>query len=201
MAQATVRALETAEHVAAAGVAARALRDAPTTVASYGDDPLERMARTYGMFRGFFDELTTPQLGAVIASCPIGVAVVAEPGHCVGALFGAYAAETLAKPVPAYGDPAREQIFWAQWAERDLPEEHWHIGPVGVEPGFQGRGIGGAIMRELCEALDKADRVAWLETDREANVRFYSALGFEVVDKATILEVPTWYMRRDPLGT
>ncbi len=196
--EATVRELEPEENVAAAAVVARALRDAPTTLASYGDDPLERMWRTYNTFRGFFGELDMPQIGALVGACPIGIAVVAEPGHCVGSLFGAYATETLAKPVPEYGDPAREQIFWANWAERDLPEDHWHIGPVGVEPGFQGRGVGGAIMRRLCEDLDRSDRVAWLETDKEANVRFYSALGFKVVDSSPILEVPTWYMRRDP---
>jgi hypothetical protein len=22
-------------------------------------------------------------------------------------------------------------------AEQDLPDDHWHVGPVGVEPGFQ----------------------------------------------------------------
>ena len=34
------------------------------------------------------------------------------------------------------------QMFWAQWAVRDLPTSHWHLGPVGVEPGYQGQGVG-----------------------------------------------------------
>ena len=80
----------------------------------------------------------------------------------------------------------------------DLADEHWHVGPVGVEPGFQDRGIGGAIMRDICTTLDGEQRIGWLETDKERNVRFYTGLGFEVVETTTILGVPTWFMRRDP---
>jgi ribosomal protein S18 acetylase RimI-like enzyme len=198
MSEVIVRLLERDENLLAAAVAARSLRDAPTTVASYGDDPLERMDRTHRTYMHIFKSLSDPQVGALCGTCPIGVAAVTRPGDCVGALFRPFASEVLARPIPEYGDPAREQIFWASWAERDLPEDHWHIGPVGVEPGFQGRGIGGAIMRELCDGFDQDNKTGWLETDREINVRFYSAHGFEVVDKETILDVPTWYMRRDP---
>lgn len=193
-----VRVLEPAELREAAGVAARALRDAPTTVASHGDDPLVRMERTHPTFVGLLANARTPQTGALCGSCPIAVAVATEPGGCVGALFKPFAAKTLAGPVPEMGDQAREQLFWANWAIHDIEEEHWHIGPVGVEPGFQGRGIGGAVMRELCARLDRDREVAWLETDKELNVRFYSGLGFEVVEHSIILEVPTWYMRREP---
>jgi ribosomal protein S18 acetylase RimI-like enzyme len=198
MSQVVVRPLERDEHPVAAGVAARALRDAPTTVASYGDDPLVRMARTHRTFRGLFEHLDMPQVGALCGACPIGVAVATTSDRCVGALFGPFAQSTLSKPPAAYGDPSREQFFWAEWAQHDLSEEHWHIGPVAVEPGFQGRGIGGAVVRQLCESLDRDGKVAWLETDRDINVRFYSALGFEVTDRTTILDVPTWFMRREP---
>ena len=61
-----------------------------------------------------------------------------------------------------------------------------------------GRGIGAALVSELCATFDGEDRVGWLETDKERNVRFYSALGFEVSARHTVLDVDTWYMRRDP---
>lgn len=195
-----VRPFEPAEHREAAAVAARALRDSPTTVASHGDDPMERMALSHRTFVSLFEHMGEPQMGALCGSCPIGVAVATPPGRCVGSLFGEYASATLARPVPEVGDPAREQIFWASWALHDLEESHWHIGPVGVEPGFQGRGIGGAIMRALCSGLDEREAVGWLETDKEINVRFYVSLGFEVVDHEQILDVPTWYMRRNPVA-
>jgi len=146
-----------------------------------------------------FENLSSPQVGALCDTCPVGVAVATAPGRCVGTLFRSYAEATLARPLAPYGSPEREQIFWATWAQHDLPEEHWHIGPVGVEPGFQGRGIGGQIMRQLCDSFDEARRIAWLETDKDMNVRFYEAVGFEVVERTSILDVPTWFMRRDPV--
>lgn len=194
-----VRALERNEYSAAAAVAARALVDAPTTLAMYGDDPLDRLALPYAEFVMLFELLRSPQVGAFCGGCPVGVAAASPPGGCIGDFFGSSASDILGRPVPGIGDPARVQVFWAEWATHDLAEEHWHIGPVGVEPGFQGRGIGGAVMRDLCATFDRTRRVGWLETDKEQNVRFYAAVGFEVVDRATILGVPTWFMRRDPV--
>jgi ribosomal protein S18 acetylase RimI-like enzyme len=193
-----VRVLRTDEHAAAAGAAARALQDDPATVACYGDEPLERLARTHGLFLELFARLTTPQYGAVAGTCVLGVAGVVPPGACVGAIMAPYAAGALARPEPPLGDPARPAVLWATWAVHDLAEPHWHIGPVGIEPGFQGRGIGRAVMEALCGDLDAEGRVGWLETNRERNVRFYGALGFEVVAQAEALGVPSWFMRRDP---
>jgi ribosomal protein S18 acetylase RimI-like enzyme len=193
-----VRHLERAEHAVAAAVAARALVDAPTTVAIHGDDPLDRLAFPYDDFSMLFRVLPSPQLGAFCGACLIGVAAASAPAGCVGSYFGSAVAEVLDRPTPGLGDPSRAQVFWAHWASHDLDEEHWHVGPVGVEPGFQGRGIGGALLRALCASFDQEGRVGWLETDKERNVRFYNAFAFEVVETATILGVPTWFMRRRP---
>lgn len=193
-----VRHLERAEHAVAAAVAARALVDAPTTVAIHGDDPLDRLAFPYDDFSMLFKVLPSPQLGAFCGACLIGVAAASAPAGCVGSYFGSAVAEVLDRPTPGLGDPSRAQVFWAHWASHDLDEEHWHVGPVGVEPGFQGRGIGGALLGALCATFDQEGRVGWLETDKERNVRFYNAFDFEVVETATILGVPTWFMRRSP---
>jgi ribosomal protein S18 acetylase RimI-like enzyme len=193
-----LRPLKSDETRAAAAVAARALVDAPTTVAAYGDDPFDRLALPYGDFRMLFKALPSPQIGAFCGGCLIGVAAVTPPGGCIGSFFRTAASEVLQRPTPGVGDPSRVQVFWAHWATRDLVEEHWHVGPVGVEPGFQGRGVGVALMRDVCATFDRQERVGWLETDKESNVRFYTALGFEVVEATTILGVPSWFMRRHP---
>jgi ribosomal protein S18 acetylase RimI-like enzyme len=193
-----VRLLAPAELPAAAAAAARALQDDPTNIASYGDDPLQRLATVHALFADMFGQMTVPQHGALAGSLVVAVAGMMGPGRCVGSMFGAMAPEVLAGAEPPLGDPWRAALFWATWAAHDLPEDHWHIGPVGVEPGFQGTGIGRAVMESLCAELDAGDQVGWLETNRERNVRFYSALGFEVVEHATVLGVPNWFMRRDP---
>jgi ribosomal protein S18 acetylase RimI-like enzyme len=194
----TLRPLADGDHRAAAGVAARALVDAPTMVAAYGDDPRDRLALPYADFAMLFSSLPSPQIGAFCGGCLVGVAAAAPPGGCIGSFFRLEAPAVLDRPTPGLGDPLRVRVFWAHWATADSLDDHWHVGPVGVEPGFQGLGIGGAIMRRLCDDFDRHGRVGWLETDKQRNVRFYTALGFEVVETGTILGVPTWYMRRQP---
>jgi ribosomal protein S18 acetylase RimI-like enzyme len=193
-----VRPLQRSELPAAAAAAARALQDDPASVACYGDDPLVRLAHTHALFTEVFGRLTTPPHGALAGSCVVAVAGVVPPGACVGRLMAPYVEATLAVPEPPIGDPGRPSVLWATWSAHDLAEDHWHIGPVGVEPGFQGTGIGRAVMGALCAELDAYGRVGWLETNKERNVRFYGGLGFDLVDYAEALGVPSWFMRRDP---
>jgi ribosomal protein S18 acetylase RimI-like enzyme len=102
------------------------------------------------------------------------------------------------EPGPEATDADRFLHLGSVLAEHDLLESHWHVGPVGVEPGFQGMGLGGAAMRLLCGELDEHGRLAWLETDKPENVRFYIGHGFEVVEEIAFLSARNWFMRRDP---
>lgn len=194
----TVRILHPDELPAAAGAAARALQDDPASIASYGDDTLVRLALTHSLFDELFARVTAAQHGALTGRCVLGVAGVLPPGACVGAMMASHVEDTLAMPEPPPGHPLRPSVLWATWAAHDLGEEHWHVGPVGVEPGFQGLGIGRAVMESLCSELDEHGRIGWLETNKERNLRFYSALGFELVARAEALGIPNWFMRRDP---
>lgn len=157
-----------------------------------------RLAQTYALFTDLFPRMTTPQHGALSGRCVLAVAGALPPGACVGVMMAPYVQDTLAMPEPPVGNPMRPAVLWATWAAHDLAEEHWHIGPVGVEPGYQGTGIGRAVMGALCDELDSEQRIGWLETNKERNVRFYSGLGFELVSQATALGVESWFMRRDP---
>lgn len=193
-----IRALRKHEHPVAAAVTSRALVDSPTSVAIYGDDALDALGGLHRELGSFYALLPHPQLAAFAGECVVAAAGLAPPGGCIGSFLSVDASELREAPPAPVGDPARAHAFWAYWAEADLPEEHWHLGPVGVEPGYQGRGIGGELMGAVCAWLDEGGRRAWLETDKARNVRFYSALGFEVATEDVILGVDTWYMRRDP---
>jgi len=83
-------------------------------------------------------------------------------------------------------------------AANDLMDDHWHVGPVAVEPGFQGMGIGHVVMRTLCDHIDDRGDLAWLETDKIENVLFYTSLGFELVSEVPVLSTSIWFMRREP---
>jgi len=82
------------------------------------------------------------------------------------------------------------------WSKRDPAERHIHLGPIGVSPDAQGRGVGRRLMERYCHHLDEMGVVGYLETDRPGNVTFYTKFGFQVVGTALIHAVPNYFMRR-----
>jgi hypothetical protein len=54
------------------------------------------------------------------------------------------------------------------------------------------------MMDAFCAVADKHDLLAYLETDKADNVRFYEKFGFETVGEASVIGVPNWFMTRTP---
>lgn len=94
---------------------------------------------------------------------------------------------------------ARSLRWLAEWERRDPDRPHSHLGPLGVDPELQGRGIGSLVLAEYTRRLDANGEHAYLETDKPENVALYGRFGFEVVEEAEVLEVPNWFMWR-PAG-
>ncbi len=179
----------------AAGVAARALRDNPTSIA-VSDDPLARIELFHGVFLGMLKDAVG--VAARRGGCVLGVAAATAPGSsCVGQWLP-HASRILSDPKPEASDLDRLLRVGSVSAANDLEEDHWHVGPVAVEPGFQGMGIGHVVMRILCDHIDECGDLAWLETDKIENVRFYTSLGFELVSEVPVLSTSCWFMRREP---
>lgn len=59
----------------------------------------------------------------------------------------------------------------------------WYLHFVGVRPDFQGRGWGGAIIREGLKRATADGLPAYLETATPQNVPLYLRLGFEIVEE------------------
>jgi len=91
---------------------------------------------------------------------------------------------------------ARVAHWHEVWEQHDPTEPHIHLGPVGVLPEFQGRGIGRGLMARFCTGVDLKGKPAFLETDRPENVRFYEKSGFRLVDEVRLFAVPIFFMRR-----
>src|SRR5664280_2372479 len=178
----------------AVGVAARALRDDPDWMA-VSNDPLVRLEMLHSMFAGSLEGARVA--GVRRGDCILGVASAVEPGRCVGARLPPEA-RTLESPSKDASDSVRLMHFRSILAAHDLDEPHWHVGPVGVEPGFQSMGMGRAAMKLLCEEFDEHGRVSWLKTVKPENVRFYIGHGFEVVEESPMLSAHLWFMRRQP---
>ena len=101
--------------------------------------------------------------------------------------------------VASFGRSLPKAMRWVRaWEERDPSEPHVHLGPIGVLPELQGRGIGSQMLAAYRERLDLAGDAGYLETDKPENVRLYERFGFEVRDEADVLGVPCWFMWRRP---
>jgi ribosomal protein S18 acetylase RimI-like enzyme len=67
---------------------------------------------------------------------------------------------------------------------------------MAVDVHLQGRGVGSAMLADFCARMDEQGAVAYLETDKSENVRFYERFAFSVVAESKVLGVPSWFMSR-----
>jgi ribosomal protein S18 acetylase RimI-like enzyme len=65
-----------------------------------------------------------------------------------------------------------------------MPDPHWYLAGIGVDPSAQRRGIGAALMQPGLAAAARAALPAVLLTNNEANLSFYRRNGFAVVREA-----------------
>jgi len=195
-----IRKLNSTELSTAAELLSRGMRDNPIHSRAFGPHAEHRrhaLARLFqpvlrrGVNRGsvfgvFFDD----RLVGVYAEIP--------PGQCQPTLT-----EKL-KILPAicFGNPlatSKRVLTWVgEWSRRDLTKPHWHLGPVAVDAHLQGQGIGRSMLAAFfCSDMDARKAIAYLETDKIANVRFYEQFGFTVLAEADVLGVRNWFMSRD----
>ena len=111
---------------------------------------------------------------------------------------GSKTADNPRAPRGEQGIAARKSVWHREWADKDPKDQHWHLGPIGVLPSHQGRGIGSLLMERFCREVDLCSAKAYLETDLDENVRFYEKFGFRVIAQSEIFQVKNRYMLRDP---
>ena len=78
-------------------------------------------------------------------------------------------------------------------------EPHWYIPLIGVDPVFQGRGYGTALMRHGLAACDRDQQLAYLEATSPAGRSLYERLGFRVLGEIRSGDSPPLFpMLREP---
>jgi GNAT superfamily N-acetyltransferase len=138
-------------------------------------------------------------LGATVDGRLAGVCAMARPGCCQPGVIEKLSILPALLPYGA-GTIRRLSRWTATWAQHDLRQEHWHLGPVGVDPPLQGHGVGAALINAVCQDMDQRGACAYLETDKVENVSFYQRFGFELRGQANVLGVANWFMIRPPGG-
>jgi GNAT superfamily N-acetyltransferase len=192
-----IRELRRDELPAAIGVVARGMRDNPMYVAVFGADTRRRLQRLERFFGAYLPVMRRLPFGAYHAGTLVGVLGLAVPEACIPPVAGGL---SILATVFLLGPDVwlRAARWFAAYERRDPHEPHWHLGPVAVDAGLQGKGIGSQLLEAFCALVDAERGMAYLETDKPENVQFYRRFGFEITDEATILGTPNWFMRRPP---
>jgi ribosomal protein S18 acetylase RimI-like enzyme len=194
-----VRAMEPDELDRACAVVGRAFADNPSTLVNARGDRAraERMMRRVVRVA----KLTRPYRRVLIADVD---------GDIVGVLNAApwpscqmtFAEQLRAAPalVRSLGfGLSRAARMMAARARHDPDEPHWHLGPIGVDAGRQGHGIGSMLLTAFLGELDTERGAAFLETDVDRNVELYGRFGFRVTSRERVLGVDTRFMSRAAL--
>ena len=184
------------------GVIVRGMQDNPAHAAAFGRDPARRersMRRLFGAMAKDTNRLRNMMVARDSEGTIVGVCGAMPPGECQPT------ARQALSMVPSLillgpGASGRTMRWLGAWGRQDPDHRHWHLGPVAVDRHLQGMGIGSMLMRVFCARMDAAGEEAYLETDREINVRFYERFGFRTTAKENVLGTPNWFMTRRTQG-
>ena len=82
------------------------------------------------------------------------------------------------------------QVF-QQMSSYHPGEPHWYLPLIGVDPLYQGGGVGSALLAYALAICDREKRLAYLESSNPKGVRLYQRHGFEVLGTIDVGEHPT----------
>jgi ribosomal protein S18 acetylase RimI-like enzyme len=93
----------------------------------------------------------------------------------------------------------RSWVKWINEVDKIHPKQpHYYLEYIGVDPAYQGQGLGSQMMDHLVARAD-ADKVGcYLENASPRNLPFYQRFGFKVINEKQIIGFTTWFMWREP---
>jgi GNAT superfamily N-acetyltransferase len=124
---------------------------------------------------------------AVALWLPPGVA--SDDDDVVEVMLQSVQAELL-MDLSAFGDQVHEQ---------HPAVDHWYLPITGVDPFFQGKGLGSTLLRHALAECDRVDLPAYLEASTPRSRVLYERLGFRVTEVIQVGTSPTVFaMLREP---
>jgi ribosomal protein S18 acetylase RimI-like enzyme len=196
-----IRPLERHQARDAAAVLGRAFAESPAYLAALShlagprrDAALERVKRGFVEAAVRYHEAESIWVGQQLA----GVSLILAPGQYPPTLRAeawqaSGCATTGARGIASF------IRFRTHNAKHHITEPHYYLFVLGVDPAFQGRGLGRALLAKLHERVDARQVPAYLETDTTRNVRLYESVGYSVLTDGGVAGLPGlrfWTMRR-----
>jgi ribosomal protein S18 acetylase RimI-like enzyme len=179
-----------------ASMVATAMLNNPLHMAVFqSNDENSRLIQT----RLFVEVLRIPTCNLMVAKQNgkvVGVMNYYLPGQCQ--ISPLKTITLLPRLLLVLGPKLHRVLRWkSNWIKHDPNIPHLHFGPLAVLPHMQGRGIGSELLNHFCRIADIQGANAYLETDKEENVKLYERHGFKVVETDTLFKVMNWFMWRD----
>jgi ribosomal protein S18 acetylase RimI-like enzyme len=195
--------LEAASIDAAGDALARAFFDYPLFVYAEPDD-VRRASLLAWFMRAIAKRCVLFEEAHTTEGAPLGAALWVQPGHVAPTPEQAQAAGLDEMP-SRFGEAAQARFRRCvgpleELRAKHVPEPHWYLGILGVEPKEQGRGIGGALMAPVLARADADVIRCYLATHKEKNVLLYERHGFRVVVDDVVPDGGPryWTMLREP---
>jgi ribosomal protein S18 acetylase RimI-like enzyme len=190
-----VRPMRAADLDQACETVGLAFADNPSTLAVAGDRASAQRIMRAGVRIAKFTQRSSYALVASDATRIVGVLNAAEwPGCQMPAREKIRNAFAMVR-IMGMALPRMLKLIGAR-ANHDPRERHWHVGPIGVHPDVQGRGVGKALLTSFLAMADQHESPAFLESDVDKNVALYERFGFVTVGEEMILGVSNRFMWR-----
>ena len=178
---------------------ARAFEDDPIMSWVYTRDD-ERLGRLERAFDLYLREIWLPNDECFATETLFGAALWMPPGKWQVSMFDQV--RLLPAMISVNGRNFLRLVRVLRLIEHKHPKDrpHYYLAVLGVEPEFQGRGFGGALMRPVLERCDRDGVPAYLESSKRRNVVLYERHGFRVVEEVRLPNdgPPLWRMWREP---
>jgi ribosomal protein S18 acetylase RimI-like enzyme len=88
--------------------------------------------------------------------------------------------------------------MWKELQKKE-PKRHWYLLAIAVDPQYQRRGIGSALLQPVLAEADRSNLPCYLETMTTRDILFYPKHGFTVAAEGRIDDsIPFYTMRRPP---
>ncbi|MHB9033478.1 MAG: GNAT family N-acetyltransferase [Anaerolineae bacterium] len=184
----TIIPLDTARVRAAGALLARAFDTDPTYTMVF-PDALKRLEVLTWLLTGVVRH--SLRAGTVHTTSELeGVACWMPPGRTNMGVWDTVKAGLLPTPL-VLGWPAFMRLggylrYSESMHQRFAPDAHYYLFIIGVDPLYQGTGIGTRLMNAGLAMVDTAHRPCYLETGTGSNVRFYTRFGFVLCDQVTV---------------
>jgi ribosomal protein S18 acetylase RimI-like enzyme len=194
--------LPKSEYTATAQMFARAFFNNPTSLFCLPDE--SKRAKKIEWF--IHIALRCGQEYGIVHTTPgiEGAAIWLQPSHVYLNLSQLLKQGFLQAPVRLGFGPIRRLFkvlnLFEKLQKKQVPEKHWYLFLLAVDPRFQGRGIGSRLIQPVLERTDGEMLSCYLETDKPENVSFFQKNGFRVLLEDDIPKggYHFWTMKRGP---